>query len=194
MKIHAPYIYENTENAIRLEIMPNKSYIPFGILYIVIAIISTAPIIGCIISLFLNDGYTLKNYIIIFCTIIGCILFFLLAFYLLKWEEEGKEIFVLDSNKLEHTIIVYPFKVEKRIFHFKTLEIGYQSGIDFNSEEEAVEIGVELDLDKVIGNHPIQFFMDDGEQVVDSERKIPIEVIQKIRLEFFKLKDSNLQL
>ena len=58
-------------------------------------------------------------------------------------------------------------------------------------EEEASLLGVELDLDKVIGNYPIQFYMDDGLQVVDSERKMPIEVIRKIKEEYL-LNHNNL--
>ncbi len=84
-----------------------------------------------------------------------------------------------------------PFKTEKHIFDFEKLEIGYQSGEDFYSEEEAILLGVELDLDKVAGNYPIQFYLDDGLQVVDSEREIPIEVIRRIKEEYLLNRDNQ---
>lgn len=115
------------------------------------------------------------------------ILYFFSSYW---WKRKGLEIFILYPNKLEYVLVNKPFKTEKHIFDFEKLEIGYQSGEDFYSEE-AILLGVELDLDKVVGNYPIQFYMDDGLQVVDSERKIPIEVIRKIKEEYL-LNHNNL--
>lgn len=98
-------------------------------------------------------------------------------------EKKGIEIFTLYSNRLEYEQINKPFKSMKSITDFQKITIFYQSGEDYYTEEEALELGVELDLDKVVGNHPIQFYMNDGEQVVDSEREIPIEAIRKIKKE-----------
>jgi hypothetical protein len=107
------------------------------------------------------------------------------------WKRKGLEIFILYSNKLEYAQVNKPFKTEKYIFNFEKLEIGYQSGEDFYTEEEASLLGVELDLDQVIGSYPIQFYMDDGLQAVDSERGIPIEVIRKIKEEYLFNQNSH---
>lgn len=176
-----PYTLEKKGNAIKLEIMSNKRY---GLLCIAVIIMSAISMAGCTFSLFWNRDFPLKDYLILICIIIGCILFISLAFYLLKWEREGKEIFLLYPNKLENIVAIKPFKTEKHTFNFNKLEIGYQSGEDFYSEEEAKELGVELDLEKVEGNYPIQFYMDEGVQVVDSEREIPIDVIRRIKKEY----------
>ena len=114
----------------------------------------------------------------------ACILFFLLAFYLLHWKRKGEKLFILHPDSLENIIVIKPLKIEKHVFKFEKLEIGYQSGEDFYSKEEAKLLGVELDIDKVVGNYPIQFYMDDGEQVVDLERKLPIEAIGRIKKSF----------
>ena len=154
-------------------------------------ILSSISLVGCTSSLFLIDFFISKDYLALISVIIGSLLFLVLAFYLLKWERKGNEIFILHPNKLENIVTIKPFKTEKHIFNFEKLEIGYQSGENFYSEEEAILLGVELDLDKVVGNYPIQFYMDDGLQVVDSERKIPVEVIRKIKEEYF-LNQNNL--
>ncbi len=186
-----PYTLEKKGDMIKLEIMPKRTHNPLNILYIVVMILSSISIVGCTSSLFLIDSFTSKDYFAVICVIIGSLLFLLLAFYLLKWERKGKEIFILHPNKLENIVAIKPFKTEKHIFDFEKLEIGYQSGEDFNSEEEAILLGVELDLDKIVGNYPIQFYMDNGLQVVDSEREIPIEVIRKIK-EQYLLNQNNL--
>lgn len=179
-----PYTLEKKGNMIKLEIMPKKTHNPLNIIYIAVMILSSISIIGCTITLFLIDSFTPKDYLALISVIIGSLSFLVLTFYLIKWEREGNEIFILHPNKLENIVTVKPFKTEKHIFNFEKLEIGYQSGEVFYSEEEAILLGVELNLDKVIGNYPIQFYMDDGLQVVDSERRIPIEVITQIREEY----------
>ncbi|HMM04719.1 MULTISPECIES: hypothetical protein [unclassified Dysgonomonas] len=179
-----PYTLEKKGDMIKLEIMPKKTHNPLNILYIAVMIMSSISIIGCTNSLFWMDFFSSKDYFAVICIIIGSLLFLLLAFYLLKWERKGKEIFILHPNRLENIVAIKPFKIEKHIFDFEKLEIGYQSGEDFYSEEEAILLGVELDLNKVTGNYPIQFYMDDGLQIVDSEREIPIEVIRRIKEEY----------
>lgn len=186
-----PYTLEKKGDMIKLEIMPKRTHNPLNILYIVVMILSSISIVGCTSSLFLIDFFTSKDYLALISVIIGSLLFLVLAFYLLKWERKGNEIFILHPNKLENIVTIKPFKTEKHIFDFEKLEIGYQSGEYFSTEEEASLLGVELDLEKVVGNYPIQFYMDDGLQVVDSERKIPIEVIRKIKEEYL-LNQNNL--
>ena len=176
-----PYTLEKKGNVIKLEIMSNKRY---GLLYIAVIIMSAISMAGCTFSLFWNRDFPLKDYLILIYIIIGCILFILLAFYLLKWEREGKEIFILYPNKLEKIVAIKPLKTEKHTFNLNKLEIGCQSGEDFYSEEEAKELGIELDLEKVEGNYSIQFYMDERVQVVDSEREIPIDVIRRIKKEY----------
>lgn len=179
-----PYTLEKKGDMIKLEIMPKRTHNPLNILYIVVMILSSISIVGCTSSLFLIDFLTSKDYLALISVIIGSLLFLVLAIYLLKWERKGNEIFILHPNKLENIVTINAFKAEKHSFDFEKLEIGYQSGEDFYSEEEAILLGVELDLDKVVGNYPIQFYMDGGLQVVDSERKGPIEVIRKIKEEY----------
>lgn len=181
MKIYYPYILEKKGNMIKLEIMPKKTHNPLNILYIAVMFMSAISIVGCIYSLFWIDFFTSKDYFAMICVTIGSVSFLLLAFYLLKWERKGKEIFILHPNKLENIVAIKPFRTEKHTFNFNILEIGYKSGEDFYNEEEAKELGVELDLEKVEGNYPIQFYMDGGMQVVDSEREIPIDVIRRIK-------------
>lgn len=184
-----PYILEKKGNAIRLKIMPKKTYGLFNILYIALMILFAIPIVGGTFFLLTNSYFTLKDDLIVICSITVCILFFLFILYLFIWKRKGKEIFILHPDKLENIIIIKPFKTEKHIFTFNKLEIGYQSGKDFYSEEEAKMLGVELDLDKVKGNYPIQFYMDDGIEVVDSVREIPIEVIRRIKKEFLLIEN-----
>ncbi len=45
-------------------------------------------------------------------------------------------------------------------------------------------LGVEIDLEKVEGNYPIMFYIDDGREVIFSERELPIDVIRKMKKEF----------
>ncbi|MBK5719879.1 hypothetical protein JGH11_03245 [Dysgonomonas sp. Marseille-P4677] len=117
------------------------------------------------------------------------ILYFI-SFY--WWKRKGQEIFILYPNSLEYIQTNKPFKSSKWVVNFKQMQFCYQSEEDFESEEEAKLLGVELDIDKVEGNYPIQFYMNDGEQVINSEREIPIEVIRRIKLEFLKLNENNL--
>lgn len=111
---------------------------------------------------------------------------FIILFFFSKywWRKKGIEIFTLYSNRLEYEQINKPFKPIKLVNHFQKITIFYQSGVDYYTEEEFTLLGVELDLDKVVGNYSIQFYMDDGLQIIDSERKIPIEVIKKIKEEY----------
>lgn len=186
-----PYILEKKGDSIKLKIMPKKTYGVFGILYIAVMVMSAISIIGCTLSIFLFDDYALRSYSTVICIIIVCILFFLLALYSLRWKRKGEELFILHPDSLENIIVIKPLRTEKHVFKFEKLEIGYQSGEDFYSEEEAKLLGVELDIDKVEGNYPIQFYMDDGEQVVDSERKLPIEAIRKIKEEFLLIQNKT---
>ena len=185
-----PYTLKKEKEIIKLEIMPENTYGYISILCIAVIIMSSFSVVGSSIILFLGNNYTSKDYLTVICIITSSILFGLYAFYLLKWKRKGEEIFILHINKLENIIVVKPFKTEKYVFHFNSLEIGYQSGEDFCNEEEAKLLGIELDMDKVEGDFPIQFYMDNGEQVVDSERKIPIEAIRRIEKEFLLIKNG----
>lgn len=186
-----PYTLEKKGDMIKLEIMPKKTHTPLNIVYIAVMIMSSMLIIGCMSYLFRMDLFSSKDYFVVIGIITGSLLSFLLAFYLLKWERKGKEIFILHPDKLEKIVAIKPFKTEKHVFDFEKLEIGYQSGEEFNSEEEAILLGVEMDLNKVTGNYPIQFYMDHGLRIVDSEREIPIEIIRRIKEQYLLNQTEN---
>lgn len=192
MKIDAlyPYTLKKKDEIIKLEIMPKKIYGLLNVLYMAVIIMSALSVIGCTMSLFFINNFTFGDYLIVICITISCIMFFLLALYLFKWERSGKEIFILYPDKLENIIVIKPFRTEKHLFKFSKLEIGYQSGEDFYSEEKAELLGMEPDLEKVEGNYPIQFYMDDGIEIVDSEREIPIKTIRRIKKEFLIIKTN----
>lgn len=179
-----PYTLERKADAIRLTINPKNSngllFLGCIILFFGLLLFHISMLILVVPILDITLEFILINSIVSLLEIF-IILYFFSSYW---WKRKGLEIFILYSNKLEYVLVNNPFKTERHIFDFEKLEIGYQSGEDFYSEEEAILLGVELDLDKVVGNYPIQFYMDDGLQVVDSEREIPIEVSRKIKEEY----------
>ncbi|MDU1892984.1 MAG: hypothetical protein E6767_20070 [Dysgonomonas sp.] len=193
MKIDTPYPYtlERKIDAIRLTISPkNNNQLLFlgctilfsGLFFLHIGmLILILPILDIILE------FILFNSIVSFLEIF-VILYFFSSYW---WKRKGLEIFTLYSNRLEYVQVNKPFKTEKHVFDFKDLKIGYQSEEDFYTEEEAMRLDVELDLNKAIGNYLIQFYMDDGLQAIDSERELPIEVIQKIKKEFLLIKNRT---
>ena len=179
-----PYTLERKSDVLRLTISPKNSN---GLLFLGCTILFSGLFlfhIGMLILIFpildITPEFILINSIVSLLEIF-VILYFFSSYW---WKRKGLEIFILYPNKLEYMLVNKPFKTEKHIFNFEKLEIGYQSGEYFSTEEEASLLGVELDLDKVVGNYSIQFYMNDGLQVVDSERKIPVEVIRKIKEEY----------
>ncbi|MFT3995305.1 MAG: hypothetical protein QM660_13415 [Dysgonomonas sp.] len=189
-KVLYPYTLERKSDVIRLTISPKNSNV---LLFLDCTILFSGLFlfhIGMLILIFpildITPEFILINSIVSLLEIF-VILYFFSSYW---WKRKGLEIFILYSNRLEYVLVNKPFKTEKHIFDFEKLEIGYQSGEDFYSEEEAILLGVELDLDKVVGNYPIQFYMDDGLQTVDSERKIPVEVIRKIKEEYLLNQNS----
>lgn len=183
LKTKYPYSLEKKENTLKLTIESQKSlhlfYLSGLILFSSMLIFQVGFITLVFATIELTLGFIIANSIVF---LLECfiILFFFSNYW---WRKKRIEIFILYSNRLEYEQMNKPFKPTKSITHFQKITIFYQSGEDYYTEEEALELGVELDLDKVVGNHPIQFYMNDGEQVVDSEREIPIEAIRKIKKE-----------
>lgn len=174
--IEYPYTLEKKDGAIRLTTR-GRDKVEF--LYVLIFLLVSILLLTFIWAILWGPLGVRLIYIGLIHLIAIC---WLLNLYF--WERKGVETFILSANRLEY-IQERKFKKTKNlIYHFHQIEIGYQSGEDFYSEEEAIELGVELDLEKVEGSHPIQFYMDNGMEVIDSEREIPIEVIRKIRDEY----------
>ena len=190
-KVLYSYTLERKSDVLRLTISPKNSN---GLLLLGCTILFSGLFlfhIGMLILIFPILDITLE-FILISSVVLLLEVFVILYFFSSYWwKRKGLEIFILYPNKLEYVLVNKPFKTEKHIFDFEKLEIGYQSGEYFSTEEEAILLGVELDLEKVVGNYPIQFYMHDGLQALDSEREIPIEVIRKIKEEHL-LNQNNL--
>jgi len=173
------YTLKKKNNTIKLEVTAKKNLFFLYLSIFIMAIIAT---IMCILVLLYFPPQ--KGHTIVFVLIIAFIVIIFYSFYILNWKRKGKEIFILYTDRLEYITDNKPFKSTKNIFPFTKIEFCYNSGEDFFSEEEAKLLGVELDLDKVEGDYPIQFYLNDGEEVIHSERKIPVEIIRKMRDEF----------
>ncbi len=190
-KVLYPYTFDRKGDTLRLTISPKNCnqllFLGCIILFSGLFLFHIGMLILILPILDITLKFILINSIVSLLEIF-VILYFFSSYW---WKRKGLEIFILYPNKLEYVLANKPFKTEKHIFNFEKLEIGYQSGEDFYSEEEAILLGVELDLDKVVGNYPIQFYMDDGLQVVDSERRIPVEVIRKIKEEYLLNQNSH---
>ncbi|GAB6123388.1 hypothetical protein [Dysgonomonas termitidis] len=189
-KVLYPYTLERKSDVLRLTISPKNSN---GLLLLGCTILFSGLFlfhIGMLILIFPILDITLE--FILINSIVSLLEIFVILYFFSSywWKRKGLEIFILHSNKLEYVLVNKPFKTKKHIFDFEKLEIGYQSGEDFYSEEDIL-LDVELDLEKVVGNYPIQFYMDEGLQIVHSELKIPIEVIRKIKEEYL-LNQKNL--
>lgn len=189
-EISYPYTLERKVDTLKLTISPKNRngslFLGCTTLFSGLFLFDICMLILILPILNITLAFILINSIVLLLEIF-VILYFFSSYW---WERKGLEIFILSFNKLEYVLVNKPFKTEKRIFDFEKLEIGYQSGEDFYSEEEATLLGVDPDLNKVVGNYPIQFYMDDGLQVIDSERKIPIEVIRKIKEEYLLNQNS----
>lgn len=183
-KTKYPYSLEKKEDALKLTIEPQMSlhlpYLSGLILFVSMLIFQVSSLALMLSATKLTLGFIIINSIVFLleCVII---LFFFSKYW---WRKKGVEIFTLYPGRLDYEQINKPFKPMKSIIHFQKIMIFYQSGEDYYTEKEALELGVELDLDKVIGNYPIQFYMNGGEEVVDSEREISIDIIRKIRDEY----------
>lgn len=165
---------------IKLEISGGKFYIFLHIFVFFLAIVS---VIGLTFSFFINDSYTIKDYFVVCCLLVFMFLVLLFAFYTLKWKRKGKEIFILYPDKLEYIIENKPFRTQRKIHHFTTMMIAYNIEIEFDNNND-YEIKVYTDLQNIEGNFSIIFYMDEGENIIYSEREVPIEVMRTIREEY----------
>lgn len=181
-----PYILDKKSDMIRLEMMSPKYYSLSSILYISVLIMSPISLLFSLLSLLKDPIHSHVNIAIATASI----LFFLYAFYLFIWERKGREIFILSANELERSVVIKPFKAEKKIYTFSQLIICYESDDDLENmyEEDDYEQKQEPDLTGVTGNYPIRFIIDNGIDFVDSSRRIPIEVIRRIRDEYLLIK------
>ncbi|MBF0649291.1 hypothetical protein IR083_10710 [Dysgonomonas sp. GY75] len=190
-KVLYPYTFDRKGDTLRLTISPKNCnqllFLGCIVLFSGLFLFHIGMLILILPILDITLKFILINSIVSLLEIF-VILYFFSSYW---WKRKGLEIFILYPNKLEYVLVNKPFKTEKHIFDFEKLEIRYQSGEDFYNEEEAILLGVELDLDKLVGNYPIQFYMDDGLQVVDSERRIPVEVIRKIKEEYLLNQNSH---
>lgn len=179
-RIVYPYTLEKKDKMIKLEISGGKFYIFLHIFVFFLAIVS---VIGLTFSFFINDSYTIKDYFVVCCILVFMFLVLLFAFYTLKWKRKGKEIFILHPDKLENIIENKPFRTQRKIHHFTTMMIAYNIEIEFDNNND-YEIKVYTDLQNIEGNFSIIFYMDEGENIIYSEREVPIEVMRTIREEY----------
>lgn len=179
-RIVYPYTLEKKDKMIKLEISGGKFYIFLHIFVFFLAIVS---VIGLTFSFFINDSYTIKDYFVVCCLLVFMFLVLLFAFYTLKWKRKGKEIFILYPDKLEYIIENKPFRTQRKIHHFTTMMIAYNIEIEFDNNND-YEIKVYTDLQNIEGNFSIIFYMDEGENIIYSEREVPIEVMRTIREEY----------
>lgn len=179
-RIVYPYTLEKKDKMIKLEISGGKFYIFLHIFVFFLAIVS---VIGLTFSFFINDSYTIKDYFVVCCLLVFMFLVLLFAFYTLKWKRKGKEIFILHRDKLEYIIENKPFRTQRKIHHFTTMMIAYNIEIEFDNNND-YEIKVYTDLQNIEGNFSIIFYMDEGENIIYSEREVPIEVMRTIREEY----------
>lgn len=179
-RIVYPYTLEKKDKMIKLEISGGKFYIFLHIFVFFLAIVS---MIGLTFSFFINDSYTIKDYFVVCCLLVFMFLVLLFAFYTLKWKRKGKEIFILHPDKLEYIIENKPFRTQRKIHHFTTMVIAYNIEIEFDNNND-YEIKVYTDLQNIEGNFSIIFYMDEGENIIYSEREVPIEVMRTIREEY----------
>lgn len=179
-RIVYPYTLEKKDKMIKLEISGGKFYIFLHIFVFFLAIVS---VIGLTFSFFINDSYTIKDYFVVCCLLVFMFLVLLFTFYTLKWKRKGKEIFILHPDKLEYIIENKPFRTQRKIHHFTTMMIAYNIEIEFDNNND-YEIKVDTDLQNIEGNFSIIFYMDEGENIIYSEREVPIEVMRKIREEY----------
>ena len=179
-RIVYPYTLEKKDKMIKLEISGGKFYIFLHIFVFFLAIVS---VIGLTFSFFINDSYTIKDYFVVCCLLVFMFLVLLFTFYTLKWKRKGKEIFILHPDKLEYIIENKPFRTQRKIHHFTTMMIAYNIEIELDNNNN-YEIKVDTDLQNIEGNFSIIFYMDEGENIIYSEREIPIEVMRTIREEY----------
>ena len=179
-RIVYPYTLEKKDKMIKLEISGGTFYIFLHIFVFFLAIVS---VIGLTFSFFINDSYTIKDYFVVCCLLVFMFLVLLFAFYTLKWKRKGKEIFILHPDKLEYIIENKPFRTQRKIHHFTTMMIAYNIEIEFDNNND-YEIKVYTDLQNIEGNFSIIFYMDEGENIIYSEREVPIEVMRTIREEY----------
>ena len=179
-RIVYPYTLEKKDKMIKLEISGGKFYIFLHIFVFFLAIVS---VIGLTFSFFINDSYTIKDYFVVCCLLVFMFLVLLFTFYTLKWKRKGKEIFILHPDKLEYIIQNKPFRTQRKIHHFTTMMIAYNIEIEFDNNND-YEIKVYTDLQNIEGNFSIIFHMDEGENIIYSEREVPIEVMRTIREEY----------
>lgn len=185
-KIAYPYTLEKKDDVIKLEIGARKSFIS---LYGFILFSSVIAMAGSLFFTIVNDSDP-ENYMIVACLNIVYLIIILGVLYIFNWDIKGKEIFILHLDKLEYIIENKPYKIKGQTFYFSQIEFHYDSGVVYYSEEEARELNIGLlDTGKDGENYPIRFFMND-ERFIDSERKIPIDVIRRMKKEFLLIQKA----
>lgn len=175
-----PYTLEKKDGAIKLEISAGRSH---KLLYIFVFFLAVIALVGSITFIITSDHFILRDYIITTCLSLVFLSAILYNLYILSWKSKGKEIFILYADKLEYIVENKPYKTEKHTFHFSRMDLAYGYTVGLHSKE-SIELDSEYDSRDTQGNYRILFYMDDGENYIDSERKIPIDVIRKIKKEY----------
>lgn len=181
-----PYLLEWREGTLRLTIFPKQGgqwgYLCCLVLFLMIFIVQVALLL---VTLYIFENtFSVSLFIAFFITLfleVFLILYFFASYW---WRRYGKEIFVLSCNQLMYIQTNKPFKSSKCKIDFKEILVCYQLVDDAYYEEEDELLDLELDLDKVKGNYSILFYMNKGENIVISERRIPIDVIRKMHDKF----------
>lgn len=171
-----PYSLMKKGRLIKLEIKARPIEVLFG--YIICISISFLSVMALLIlvSLTIMGGNNL-TFIIMISLCLGFIAIILYVIYITNWTIRGKEIFILHPDKLEHIIKNKPYRTEVETYNFSQIDF---SAVTIYDEYEDIE----PDLNKVEGNYIIRFLMDE-ENIVYSERKIPINGIRKMKEEYF---------
>lgn len=170
------YNIKKKGNLIKLEIKDSGKFELFCIFLLILAVIGFLMTVS---SVFFYNGH-LKMSALISVILILIILYLL---HLLR-NSFSKEIFVLYPGKLEYNTENKWWKIRtSQIYYFSEIEFYYDSVNDDNEIEST-----ELDIEQIKGNYTVRFYMDAGENVIDSKGIIPIEAIQIIKKEYLYIK------
>lgn len=195
-RIYRPYPYtiEQKEGVICLTILPRKGihlgWLANAILWSAILISNATFSTIFIVSLPFHLTLVMLQATVLLLKL------FILAWSISNywWRRHGQEVFTLQNNKLEYTQRWKMLKPTSAIFSFDKIEINSQilNLTYFEEDEDEDEVlETELNEDEIIGYHYIQFYIDDGQHVITSERRIPSNAINIIKNEFIKLRTND---
>lgn len=179
-----PYVIEQKRNALRLCIYPQGSkqlfWLCATILFLGVTIFNMVMLREYIINNLTWD-YTYKGIAINIIVLIANIFITIFLFSNYWWRRYGIETFLIEETKLVYSQSCKGWKTTIKHYNFEKLEINYlsENNIDVYNEDET--LATESELENVIGSYPIRFNINDGLQIIDSERKITIEAIRLVK-------------